>query len=119
MQLRLSGDRRATKAWIRSRIRHYAELVSLGFVPAVEFGPVENGRAEWNGETRTVRVDIDEAYCRHDADDSAAHEVCHARWPSLPCSGKTSAPRFRRRVLAMRMGVRCEAKGRALPEGYR
>ena len=119
MTPRIAGDRRATKRWIRERVRVYAERVSLGYLPRVEFGPVESGRAQFDHGARVITIDLDAQFCRHDADDSAAHEVAHARWPSLPCDGKTSAPIHRRRVLAMRSGVRCGPKGSQLPAEYR
>lgn len=114
MSLHIGGDRRATRAWVRERVRIYADRVSLGFMPTLGFGPVKGARAEYLHKARTARFDLPQHLCRHDADDSAAHEVIHARWPNLH-HGDT----FDRRVLALRSGARCGPKGSRLPEAYR
>ena len=114
INLHIGRDRLATRQWVRGRVRVYARRVSLSFIPTVAFGPVHKARAEYLHATRIARFDLQKHLCRHDADDSAAHEVVHARWPNLH-HGDT----FDRRVLALRSGARCGPRGSRLPEAYR
>ena len=80
--------------WIRSRVRHYAVLVELGYVPKVVFTKKEWQRAvpkkQWKNVAgdiqgcvydRVVYVNRSRACCRKNSDDTAAHEVVHLKWP--------------------------------------
>src|SRR5690348_3902159 len=83
--------------WIRARIRHYAQMVGLGYVPKVVFSkkdwirsvPARSRKAadtyfaasEFNAGV--VYVNLAHACCRRSTDDTCAHEVVHLRWPEM------------------------------------
>lgn len=84
--------------WIRARVRHYAAMVGLGFVPKVCFTEREWQRAvpkaDWkdiHGDLQAVShkphgpiyIKLEKACCRRNADDTAAHEVLHLLKPKL------------------------------------
>lgn len=123
MKSRIRGERVATERWVRERIRLYAAHAGLTRAdrPKVEFGPCRGGaetsagnKAEYDYMTNTIRVDLGVTLCRHDADDSAAHEIVHARWKSLRHNGL-----FHRRILALREGHKCGPRGATLPAAFK
>lgn len=121
-------DKPATATWIRRRITLYAKRVSLGYRPRVVWtmpdwmalGAHKSDRA-CNGykglssaELRAIRINLSAHICRHDADDTAAHEVVHLRWPSL-----RHTLVFERRVEAIRKGAKAGPHGARLPENLK
>jgi len=121
MKSGISGDKIATKRWVRERIRLYAKRAGLIEMPHIEFGhiaPDTEGaagyKAIYTAVTNTIKVDLGEALCRHDMDDTAAHEIVHARWASLDHNDL-----FARRVRALREGHRLGKPGSPLPKEFR
>jgi hypothetical protein len=123
MKTRISGDKFATKRWLRARVRLYAKNAGIGRedMPRIEFGPIggdarnsAGSKAEYVLASNTVKFDLNQTLCRHDGDDSAAHEIVHARWYGL-----AHGALFLRRVVALREGHRCGPPGSALPPAFR
>jgi len=83
--------------WIRARIRYYAQLVGLGYVPTVVFSQKDWQRtvpARSHGDAHgsygasessagVVYVNLSRACCKRGTDDTCAHEVIHLRWENL------------------------------------
>lgn len=123
MKTRLSGDKIATKRWVRERIRLYAKRAGIPKeeTPRIEFGPISGeaknsagSKGEYCFVNNTIKIDLAQMTCRHDGDDTAAHEVVHARWRSLSHNDLLF-----RRVVALREGHRCGPKRSPLPEAFR
>jgi hypothetical protein len=98
--------------WIRARIRTYALLVGLGYVPKVVFSrkdwealiPKSQHKSAYNdiaGLTydHVVYINRENVCCRRSADDLAAHEVVHLWKP-----GMRHSARFRGYVRELMLG---------------
>lgn len=120
-------DKPATAHWIRRRISLYSKRVSLGYSPRVVWtieGWMALGghrkdrkgthRGLANASLKAIRIDLDAHICRHDADDTAAHEVVHLRWPTLSHNDL-----FERRVRAVRAGATVGPMHTRLPDNLK
>ena len=97
--------------WLRQRVRFYAQMVGLGYVPKVVFSqkdwqrsvPKRNWKdshgalgAALNG---VVYISRQAACCRRSSDDLAAHEVLHLSQPKMRHGDK-----FEHYVSELRLG---------------
>lgn len=127
--MRIAGDVQVTKRWIRERTRIYAKRVGLNYHPRVVFTDgewrscVSSDKRLIQQESKTLRgaaspddgvifVNLANQICRHDADETCAHETTHLRWPSL-----AHGDVFEGRVAALRRGVCFGPPGSRLPRG--
>lgn len=99
--------------WIRQRIRRYAVMVGLGYVPRVIFSKKDwnaampksqrveasDGNTAGMAHAGCVYVNQESVCCRRAADDLAAHEVIHLLYPDMNHTKK-----FREYVSELRLG---------------